>query len=133
MVSNYFTLKGLTDASVSDAHSTFKKMTALLNSPEVKGKFQFQILKGETVTFFHIDAGKNTAKLNARKADVADFEIITSEETWLTIASGTLSPLRAFLENKMRIRGNIEIGERFLQQFSQHKSAIKSTSTKSKK
>ena len=43
-------------------------------------------------------ARKTAAKLNLKKADKPDFEIITTEETWLQIANGVLSPLRAFLQ-----------------------------------
>ena len=118
MLNNCFTLKGLIDSKRKDTGSTFKKMAEMLKATDVPGKFQFQILKGEEPSFFHIEAGKKSAKLKASRAEKADFEIITSEETWLEIASGSLAPLRAFLQNKMRIRGNVEIGQRFLKQFS---------------
>lgn len=125
MQSNYFTLKKLTGPQQNTAESTFKKMEAALQSGEIAGKFQFQILKGDEPSFFYFDARKTGAKLNLKKADKPDFEIITTEETWLQIANGVLSPLRAFLENKMRVRGKVELGEMFLKQFSKSENTKK--------
>jgi len=118
MITNFFTLKKLTGSKQKDVESTFQKMVDILKSTDVHGKFQFQILQGEEPAFFLFDATKKSAKLNMKKVAKPDFEIITSKETWLEIASGTLSPIRAFLQNKMRVRGDVEIGERFLKQFS---------------
>jgi len=118
MSNNFFTLKKLTGSKQKDLRSTFQKMAEMLKSTDVPGKFQFQIFKGEEAAFFHIDVSKKSVKLNAKKVQKPDFEIITNDETWLEIATGTLSPLRAFLQNKIRVRGDVGIGERFLKQFS---------------
>lgn len=50
-----------------------------------------------------------------------DLEIITSEDTWLSIANGQLSPLEAFAKGNLRIRGNIELARLFTRRVHQKK------------
>ncbi len=44
----------------------------------------------------------------------AGFEVITSPETWLAIAEGTLAPLDAFTGGRMRVRGDTGLGRRVM-------------------
>ena len=117
MSNSYFTLKKLGGSKFKNPKSSLQKMTNLLKSTSEPGRFQFQILKGEKASVFHIEVEGKSSKLYDEKTDRPTFEIITSEETWLEIAGGKLSPLKAFVQNKMRVRGNVEAGQRFLLQF----------------
>jgi len=117
MENSYFTLKKLGGSKYKNPKSALQKMTRLLKSTDEPGRFQFQIVKGEKVSVFHIAMEGKSGKLYDKKTDHPTFEIITNEETWLSIASGSLSPLKAFLQDKMRVRGNVESGQRFLKQF----------------
>jgi len=43
-----------------------------------------------------------------------DLEVITTEATWLQIADAELSPVEAFGQGRMRIRGNARMGVQIL-------------------
>lgn len=117
MSTSYFTLKKLGGSKYKTPGSSLQKMTALLKSTNENGSFQFQIAKGKKNSVFHIEVKGKTAKLYNEKTDHPTFEMITGEETWLEMVSGKLSPLKAFLLNKIRVRGDVEAGQRFLKQF----------------
>jgi len=117
MSTSYFTLKKLGGSKFKNPKSSLQKMSKLLRSADEPGRFQFQFLKGEKASVFHIEVEGKSNKLYDEKTDRPTFEIITSEETWLEIAGGKLSPLKAFMQNRMRVRGNVEAGQRFLKQF----------------
>ena len=117
MSTSFFTLKKLGGSKFKNPRSALQKMTALLRSTDENGRFQFQIIKGQKTSVFHIEVDGKAGKLYDEKTDRPTFEMITNEETWLEIASGKLSPLKAFMLDKIRVRGDVEAGQRFLKQF----------------
>ena len=117
MAESYFTLKKLAGSKHKSPKTAFQKMAKLIRSSQEPGRFQFQIVKGGKASFFHIAVEGKQRQLFDTKTDRPTFELITSEETWLQIVNGKLSPLKAFLQNQMRVRGDIEAGQNFLKQF----------------
>jgi hypothetical protein len=43
-----------------------------------------------------------------------DLEVIVRDDAWRAVISGTLSPLVALAEGRLRVRGNIDLGKRLL-------------------
>jgi putative sterol carrier protein len=92
-------------------------MAESLTGSEEDARIQFRILEGTQELSWHLDLTSKGCQVRAERIFRPDFEIITKAETWKQIALGSLSPLRAFIQGKMRVRGNIELGKRFLQRL----------------
>jgi putative sterol carrier protein len=41
-------------------------------------------------------------------------EVVTSEATWRRLANGSYSPVQAFLDGALRVRGDVALGKRVL-------------------
>jgi putative sterol carrier protein len=96
-------------------------MAELLQGFDERARIQFRIIRDEKQLCRYLDISENGCQLHVKETDRPDFEIIAKEEVWWQIAEGSLAPLRAFFENKMRIRGNIQLGERFLMRLATQK------------
>ena len=115
---NYVTLQRLSAPTTSDLGKTFDRAAEILTRSKEEATIQFRLV-GETPTCWTISLGGKGAKAVADKpVTKPDFEIITSTETWAQIADGALAPLRAFTQGKMRVRGDIELGEKLLKRLS---------------
>lgn len=118
-MSAYFTLKGLVDPRRRDLRRLFQRMAERCSGSgdHRTRRAQFQIVAGAERTSWSLEVGPRAAKLLTDAVSQPDFEIITDAETWWRIAEGKLAPLRAFFDGKMRLRGDVDFGERFLRQY----------------
>jgi putative sterol carrier protein len=117
----YFTFRPLTGHSGKDLGATFKHMGELIKGAEGSGKLQFQIVSDDQPSYWVIDVSNKNAHAKEGKVDKPDFEIITTAETWGLIAAGSLSPLRAFVDRKIRVRGNLSLGKDLLMRIAEKK------------
>lgn len=95
----------------------------------VMGQIAKQLGKFEDAHFqvrVHGKAGWTTGAVRLRAAgseadaelvNLPDLEIITDEKTWSEISKGAYSPLKAFLDGKLRVRGNADLGRRILKKL----------------
>jgi putative sterol carrier protein len=116
-MNSYFRLRSLTGPTERDLGTTFQRMAELLEGSDERARLQFRILNGGRQLGWCLELAPQACQVRAEIIDHPDFEIITKAETWWQIAGGLLSPLRAFTQGKMRVRGNIELGKRLLQQL----------------
>jgi Putative sterol carrier protein len=117
MMNSYFTLRSLMGPTEKDLGTTFQRMAELLEGSDEPARVQFRILNGEKQLCWCLELGPKACHVRAKSIDHPDFEMITNAETWWQIAEGSLSPLRAFTQGKMRVRGNIELGKRILKRL----------------
>lgn len=114
------TVRPLANSTETDLDTTFQRMAEFLTAPEEDiqdARVQFRILEGAQELCWHLDLTPKGCQVRAEKISRPDFEIITKAETWKQIALGSLSPLSAFTQDKMRVRGNIELGQRLLRRL----------------
>src|SRR5215470_12584413 len=125
MVDAYFSLHKLTGPTRKSLGETFHRMAELLHehAADESGHLQFRILSGETESVWTLAAVRKRWQVGEEEMEKPDFEIITDPETWWEIADGRLSPLRAFLQGRMRVLGNFELGKRVLARISAAASA----------
>lgn len=116
-MNSYFTLCPLANSAETDLDTTFQKIAESLTESEEDARIQFRILEGPQELCWHLDLTSKGCLVRAERISHPDFQIITKAETWKQIALGSLSPLRAFIQGKMRVRGNIELGKRFLRRL----------------
>lgn len=123
-MNSYVTLRKLTEPTEKEREptdreldATFQRMAELLEGADEEVRVQFQIFSGEKQLLWYLEPVEQVYQVRAERVDHPEFEIITKSETWWQIAQGSLSPLRAFIQGKMRVRGNIELGKRLLKQL----------------
>jgi|SRR5215471_2849838 len=114
----YFTFNKLTGPSGKDLAATFERMAEMLHETSDKGKLQFEIITGNQSTYWLVDINAKSSTAKAAKNDEADFDLITDADTWWELANGTLSPLRAFVQHRIRIKGNLSLGKKMLMNLS---------------
>ena len=120
MVDAYFSLHKLTGPTRKSLGETFHRMAELLheNAADESGHLQFRILDGDRSSVWTLASVRKRRQVGEEEMEKPDFEIITDAETWWQVADGKLSPFRAFLQGKMRVLGNLELGKRVLARIS---------------
>jgi putative sterol carrier protein len=111
----FMTITPLIEGSSNDLEAVARKMGDKLAQSSEKGELQACIYDEEgKTTHYVLKVGNGKSQLQTSKSAKPDFEIVTQKETALQIAKGRLSPLTAFYQGQMRIRGDIELGKRLL-------------------
>jgi putative sterol carrier protein len=94
-------------------------MSKALAGSSVLGVARFRLLSGSDEQTFTIVMEKGTARtVSTATEHNVDFEIITTPETWIEIARGALAPLEAFTNGRMRVRGDIKVGQAIMHRLS---------------
>jgi putative sterol carrier protein len=112
--SRFARFSDLTRPGDPDVYASFDRMAKQLEGSGIKGKVQFSILDGDNWKQMGIQLESSGAKVQKEPLKKPDLEILTRKETWEQIASGALSPVDAFVNGKMRVRGNYKLGPRII-------------------
>lgn len=56
--------------------------------------------------------GGDQRRAEAGRAERPDLEVVTSAETLQRVADGSYSPIQAFIDGRLRVRGDAELGKR---------------------
>jgi putative sterol carrier protein len=92
-----------------DLARSFEHMAALLATADRAALIQFTISDGQDVRCWCLTLTPDSCKASEGKYERPPLEILTTAEVWLKIASGQLSPLEAFGQGKLRVRGDITL------------------------
>jgi len=95
-------------ASPQDAMATLAR--AMHGLPG-KGRLRITSLGGKHSTSWtvnHLNRKASVERAGARKSTAATCEVLASDETLRAILAGELSPLEAFVQDRLRIRGDVE-------------------------
>jgi putative sterol carrier protein len=106
--------KDLTDRGAADLPATFRNMAALLEDAGFDVVIEFHIRSGKAFHTYSLRVEDAKSSSAAEPASDAHVTILTAEETWTEIAAGRLSPLDAFGDGKLRLRGDTGLGSRVL-------------------
>jgi putative sterol carrier protein len=106
----------LSTVASSQLAASFDQMTKLLHGAPFSGTARFTLVSDPQPQSFTISIHEGSAKVDA-EAEKVDFEIVTTPETWLAIAEGNLAPLDAFMQGKMRVRGDYKLGQRIMKRL----------------
>ena len=102
--------KDLTDGGKADLIGTFKNMASLLKTAGFEIAIGFHIHDKQTVHRYSLHATSKKTTVNQGGNPKTDLEVITTAETWREIARGAMSPLDAFGDGKLRLRGDTGLG-----------------------
>ena len=96
----------LRDNSV-DIENSFVRIKELLGNGYKAAVAQFTLSKGNVSRSWCLILSPGSCKLSEDSYLHPDLEILTNEIVWSEIAQGKISPLEAFGQGKLRVRGNI--------------------------
>jgi putative sterol carrier protein len=127
-------IRDLTEPGKNDVDHTIRRMAELLGETEERGWIQFRIKDGEEWKYWCLELGPEGCKAHAGRVTrpafevvTPTFELITPAGTWWQIAKGSIAPLEAFGEGKMRIRGNVELGKLLLKRLASSEGGLVDT------
>jgi putative sterol carrier protein len=90
-----------------------RPLAAAMKGMPGRGSFRVTCLdgeRGESWTVRHESGKAALAAARGRKPTPATCEVLASEATLRAILSGELSPLDALMQNRLRLRGDLEYG-----------------------
>lgn len=103
-------LKRTDNASLADVFQTFAE--ELGNESQVV--IQFRVVEGDESRTWVVSPGEGGSRAASAEVRRPDLELIASEETFDRIGRGDFSPVDAFREGNMRIRGDHDLAKRIL-------------------
>jgi putative sterol carrier protein len=92
---------------------SFARVGQRLSGVGKAANIRVSLTEADSVTSWSLELspkGCTVARGGKRKADLEI--ILASPDVWLRIASGRLSPLEAFVQGQMRVRGDIALARR---------------------
>jgi len=102
-----------------DLDATFVRVAELLGASSTPLAVRVQISDGEDadVRSWVLDTGPTGCQVTSEATRPPDAEAILDTETWALIASGRMSPLEAFAQGRMRVRGDMQTARRIARQL----------------
>ena len=92
-----------------DLAAGFKRMADLLGKSRRSALIRFTIGEGKAPRSWCLALTPEKCNVSEEKVERTDLEVLTSKKVWSQVASGKLSPLEAFGQGKLRVRGDIGI------------------------
>lgn len=99
-----------------DLDASFARLSGLLGAIDESLVVAFHITDDVHGRSWLVDVGPPGCQVTSvTTRPRADVEAILDAETWGLLASGGMSPLQAFGQGRMRVRGEIKLARRFVQ------------------
>lgn len=121
---SYAKIRKLTDPKKGDVTAQLdgaaNRIVDILKGTDLRGRVQFKVGIGEKKHYWLLELGKQIA-IGREPHDKPDIEILARAETLLKIAEGKISPIEALGTGRMRIRGDLELAERFYKRLAADK------------
>jgi hypothetical protein len=79
----------------------------------------FRIISGDDERPWFVDAGPAGSQVTREAGRPPDVEAIVGSDSWTLLATGAISPLELFGTGRMRVRGDLRQGRRFVRKLQQ--------------
>ena len=106
----------------SNLTEAMSKLAKEMHGLAGKGQLRLTCLVGDRWTSWTVSHQQKKATLQSSRSNSSGkptLEVLTSQETARVILAGELSPLRAFVQNRLRFRGDLDYGRLVLRHLSQ--------------
>ena len=110
----FASFRPLIRTSRDDLRESFQQMGQILLEAKERTRIHFRLLDAGKRVAWTLDVGAGKPTVQDKHVGKAKLEIVTRTGTWGDIAQGKLSPLEAFVEGKLRVRGDIAMAKRLL-------------------
>ena len=113
-MATYRRLRPLTAPRDEDLDGTFQRLAEQLRDSGQQGTLQCTILGSGEPRRWVLNLSGRECRVQTEPVAVPNLEIITDATTWWAIAAGTLSPLDAFAQGRLRVLGDTRLGSHLL-------------------
>ena len=101
----------------SGLDASFKRIAQAMSKSKRHAAVQFTIATRSKPRHWCVLLHPKGAEVSDGAIEQPSLEIITDTECWTQIASGSLSPLEAFGQGRLRVRGSIELARSIARQL----------------
>jgi putative sterol carrier protein len=115
------TLRKLTVSDDEPIEDVVKRAAAAFSGVAGTATVELRLIDGSGTkarTSYAVQLTPSGASVQAGSAEKPDFAAITTPEVFRRIAGGTYSPFQAFMDRKLKIHGDAEIGRQIIGQLS---------------
>jgi putative sterol carrier protein len=116
-MSMYALVRGLTEGHGSDADLVMQRLATAIGGAGETGVMRLSLggdEEGSERSVWMLSLADATAERSANGSVASDVTLLTAPETFQRMAEGSYSPVQAFLDGKLRVRGDIDLAKRIL-------------------
>jgi putative sterol carrier protein len=100
------------EVSASDIAQSIESGAKLLKRGKDVGRLEVRLIGKSGSRSYTVDVLGGDSRVTQGTSDERDLEIVVSDETWVDIANGDLSPVEAYLTGRMEITGDLGFAKR---------------------
>lgn len=100
------------EVRVSDLGESVESGAKLLRRGKDVGQLELRLVGAKGSRSFTVDVLAGDSRVTQGAADQPDLQVVVSEETWVEIANGDLSPVDAYLTGRMEVAGDLDFAKR---------------------
>jgi putative sterol carrier protein len=100
------------EASPSDIAASMESAARHLKRGKDVGRLEVRLIGKQGSSSYTFDLLAGDCQMSKGSPAEPDFEVVVSEETWVEIANGDLSPVDAYLAGRMELTGDLEFAKR---------------------
>jgi putative sterol carrier protein len=99
-------------AGASDIAESMETGAKLLKRGKDVGRLEVRLIGARESRSYTFDVLAGDCRVTQGRSAERDLEVVVSEETWVEIANGDLSPIDAYLAGRMELTGDLEFAKR---------------------
>jgi putative sterol carrier protein len=100
------------EVKASDIAESMEAGARLLKRGKDIGRLEVRLIGKRGSSSYTFDLLGGDCQMTKGSPAESDFEVVVSEETWVEIANGDLSPVDAYLAGRMELSGDLEFAKR---------------------
>jgi putative sterol carrier protein len=100
------------EVGATDIAQSMESGAKLLKRGKDIGRLEVRLLGARGSRSFTFDVLSGDCRVAEGSSEERDLEVVVSEETWVEIANGDLSPVDAYLAGRMEVTGDLEFAKR---------------------
>lgn len=110
----------LRDSPERDLAQSFGRLAELTSTSVRAGTVTFGVRRDSGVAHFSWPLKAASPQVASERPDSPDLEVLLSEETWWALADGTVTPLDAFGQGRIRLLGDVALARSLAAAVTRH-------------
>jgi putative sterol carrier protein len=100
------------EVRVADLAESVESGAKLLKRGKDVGQLELRLVSSKGSRPYTVDVLAGDSRVTQGEADQPNLQVVVSEETWVEIANGDLSPVDAYLTGRMEVTGDLDFAKR---------------------
>jgi len=99
----------LHDSADRDLARSFGRLAELTSASALSGTVTFGVTRATGVAHFSWPLKAASPQVALERANSPDLEVLLTDDTWWALADGTVTPLEAFGQGRIRLLGEVAL------------------------